>query len=673
MGIEYTDSQIHQRSLKKNLESFKAFQKFIFARFVELACMKKFIILFICIVSNKIIAQSYNRENVNTKAIKLYEQALVLLSDGDTKNAISLLEKTIQSDNQYVDAYLSLAGAYGELKNYTKAIEYYETAKQKDSIYFKPYTLPYSINLAGIGKFEEALQSVSQFLSINGLNEKSIKAANYRKRCYEFAIQFAKEHPFQTNFNPVNLGDSVNTEKSEYYPSLSIDDSLLLFTRRGEGFREDFFQSIRHHNGQYSKATLIGGDINKEPYKGGITISSDGDWLIFAGNFRNGFGNFDLYISYYTAQGWSEPENLGPNINTEYWESSPSLSPDNHILYFSSNRPGGSGGKDLYMSVRQPNGKFGPAQNMGPSLNSIGDETAPYIHADNQTLYFTSDGLPGYGGTDIFICRKDSLGNWGKPENLGYPINTIENEGSIAVASNARYAYFASDRSDSRGGLDIYEFDMPQNLRPKKTLFIKGSVFDAVTGKSLPCKIELINNSNRQILMSIQTDEVGKYFIPLPVGNNYTFSVQRKGYLYYTDVFDVANKYADSNYQKDIALQPIRKNAVLTFRNIQFELNSSELKPVSIIELNKLFAFLQENPTVNIQLSGHTDNTGIESQNLILSTARAKAVAQFLVDKGIDAHRLKYKGFGSSVPVADNTTEAGRSRNRRTEFIVLDF
>lgn len=624
------------------------------------------------LVSNKIIAQSYNRDHVDTKAVKLYENALQLLSDGELKKAIPILEQTIQTDHQYIDAYLSLAGVYGELKHYLKAIEYYEIAKQKDSIYFKPYTLPYSINLAGIGKFEEALQNVHQFLSINGLSEKSIKAANYRKRCYEFAVQFAKAHPTKINFNPINLGDSVNTEKSEYYPSLSIDDSLLLFTRRGEGFREDFFQSI-HHENNYSKASLIKGDINNEPYKGGITVSSDGDWLIFAGNFKNGFGNFDLYISYYTPQGWSEPENLGPNINTEYWESSPSISPDNHVLYFSSNRPGGLGGKDLYMSIRQPNGKFGPAQNMGPLINSVGDETAPYVHADNQTLYFTSDGLPGYGNTDLFICRKDSLGNWGKPENLGYPINTIENEGSMAISSNAQYAYFASDRSDTRGGLDIYRFDLPETIRPKKTLFIKGAVFDAVTQKNLPSKIELINNHTQQVLMNIQTDEMGKYFIPLPVGSNYTFSVQRKGYLYYTDIFDVTNKNADSNYRKDIALQPIQKNASLTFKNIQFEINSAALKEISKIELNKLLSFMQENPTTNIQLNGHTDNTGNENQNLILSTARAKAVAQFLVDQGIDARRLKYKGFGSSQPIADNKTEAGRSKNRRTEFIVLDF
>ncbi len=617
-------------------------------------------------------AQTYTGKNINKKAIQLYETALQKIEDADTKTALLYLQQAIEIDNKYIDAFLSAAGIYGELKNYDKAIEYYQLAQQKDSVYFIPYQLPYSINLAGKGKFDEALKAVTQFTTIPNLSERSIKAAAYRKRCYEFAINYQQQHHNNYQFNPINLGDSVNTEKSEYYPSVSIDDSLLIFTRRGEGYREDFFQSI-HSINQYSKANLIKGDINNEPYKGAVTVSSDGDFLIFAGNFRSGFGNFDLYISYATPQGWSEPENLGPNINTEYWESSPALSPDNHVLYFSSNRPNGIGGKDLYYCIREANGKFGTAKNMGPFINSIGDETAPYIHADNQTFYFTSDGLEGYGGTDIFICRKDSLGLWGKPENLGYPINTIENEGSICISSNGTTAYYASDRSDTRGGLDIYSFTIREDIRPHKTVFIKGTVSDAITQKTIPCTIELINNATQQVLMRIQTDEVGKYFIPLPLGNNYTFSVQRKGYLYYTDVYDVITKFADSTYKKNIALIPITKNATLTFKNIQFEINSAALKKVSIIELDNLLAFLQENPKTIIQLNGHTDNVGNENQNLILSTNRAKAVAQYLLQHGIEAPRLQYKGFGSSQPIANNTTEEGRAKNRRTEFMIVDF
>ncbi len=632
--------------------------------------MKKYLFILFCCAFVTAQSQTYQPDHVNAKAIAMYEKAMQQLSDGMIKDAVPFLLRSVALDSNYLDAYLSLAGVYGELKNYSKSVEWYEKVKSKDSNYFKIYNLPYSINLAGLGRFEKALNAVNIFLSIPNISERSLKSASYRKRCFEFAVDYKSKHPVSDYaFAPVNMGDSINSEKSEYYPSVTFDDSLLVFTKRGEGFREDFMQSTLR-NGVFSKATLINGDINNEPSKGAITVSSDGDWLIFAGNFHRGYGDFDLYISYATPQGWSEPENLGPNINSGYWDSSPCLSPDNRVLYFSSNRPGGIGGKDLYMSNRLANGKWGPAINMGPFINTIGDETAPYMHADNQSFYFTSDGLPGYGGTDLFICRRDANGDFSKPENLGYPINTIENEGSICISSNGLTAYYASDRADTRGGLDLYTFSLREDIRPHKTLFVKGKVFDAKTNKGLPCAVELIDNSNNKALMRIQTDELGKYYIPLPSGKDYTFTVNRKGYLFYSELYELSKKQSDSTYQKDIALQPVELNTITAFKNIQFQTNSYQLLPVSLIELDKLLQVLNDNPAVKIQINGHTDNTGKESDNLILSTNRAKSVVDYLVSKGIDLKRLSFKGYGSSKPLADNVSEEGRSKNRRTEFEI---
>ena len=632
--------------------------------------MKKYLFILFCCAFVTAQSQTYQPDHVNAKAIAMYEKAMQQLSDGMIKDAVPFLLRSVALDSNYLDAYLSLAGVYGELKKYSKSVEWYEKVKSKDSNYFKIYNLPYSINLAGLGRFEEALNAVNIFLSIPNISERSLKSASYRKRCFEFAVDYKSKHPVSDYaFAPVNMGDSINSEKSEYYPSVTFDDSLLVFTKRGEGFREDFMQSTLR-NGVFSKATLINGDINNEPSKGAITVSSDGDWLIFAGNFHRGYGDFDLYISYATPQGWSEPENLGPNINSGYWDSSPCLSPDNRVLYFSSNRPGGIGGKDLYMSNRLANGKWGPAINMGPFINTIGDETAPYMHADNQSFYFTSDGLPGYGGTDLFICRRDANGDFSKPENLGYPINTIENEGSICISSNGLTAYYASDRADTRGGLDLYTFSLREDIRPHKTLFVKGKVFDAKTNKGLPCAVELIDNSNNKALMRIQTDELGKYYIPLPSGKDYTFTVNRKGYLFYSELYELSKKQSDSTYQKDIRLQPVELNTITAFKNIQFQTNSYQLLPVSLIELDKLLQVLNDNPAVKIQINGHTDNTGKESDNLTLSTRRAKSVVDYLVGKGIDIKRLSFKGYGSSKPLADNVSEEGRSKNRRTEFEI---
>ena len=521
--------------------------------------MKKFLLLLVLGISLLTHAQVYDSEKINKKAIDVYEKAILKLRDGETKNAIPLLKKAYELDSRYADAVLSLAGAYGELKDYGAAVEQYEKGRAMDTFYFRFYYLSYSINLAGLGKFDKAYDAINRFLVIPELSDRSRKSGEYRKRSYEFALSYAQNHP-ATNyaFAPTNMGDSVNSPKSEYYPSITIDDSMFVFTRRGAGFREDFFESTILGKRKYTKSKLINGDINLEPSKGAINISQDGDWLIFAGyNFINGIGDFDLYRSFNTPDGWSEPENLGRNINTESWESSPSLSPDKKTLFFSSNRPGGYGGKDLYVSYLQTNGRWSRAENMGPTINTRGDELAPFIHADNNTLYFTSDGLQGYGDNDIFLCRKGPNNQWSLPVNLGYPINTIDSEGSLFVAADGKTAFYAADRSDSRGGLDIYTFELRPDVRPAKTLYVHGKVFDKKTGKGLPSAVELIDNTTQQTVSKIQTDETGNYFMTLPIGRDYNFSVNRKGYLFFSELYPLSKSAPDSTYKKVIPLNPV--------------------------------------------------------------------------------------------------------------------
>jgi tetratricopeptide (TPR) repeat protein len=359
------------------------------------------------LIANCLFSQ-YDPTKINKKAFSIYMQAMERANGRDFKRAIDLLGQCISIEPKYADAFLSLGGVYGQLKNYSKSTENYEKAFAIDSNYTNEYKLPYSINLAGQGRFQDALNTINSLLRSEKISPATIRAAEFRKKTFQFAVDYAASHPNSSyQFTPVNLGDSINTSSSEYYPSITINDSLFVFTRRGTGIREDFVESTILPDHEYSKSRIISGSINDEPSKGAINISQDGDWLIFAGNFSSkGYGNFDLYISYQTPQGWSEPINLGAQINTEFWESSPSLSSDKSTLYFSSDRPGGYGGKDLYVSHRLPNGKWSEALNMGASVNTTGDELAPFIHADNNTLYFTSDGLPGYGGSDLFVMRR---------------------------------------------------------------------------------------------------------------------------------------------------------------------------------------------------------------------------------------------------------------------------
>jgi outer membrane protein OmpA-like peptidoglycan-associated protein/tetratricopeptide (TPR) repeat protein len=613
----------------------------------------------------------YNPDKVNKKAAQLYSKALEQAQNDDFKNAIETLKQSVNIYPGFEDAWLSMAGMYGELKNYGGAIESYEKARAIDSNYFKDYNLPYSINLAGKGDFAAALQAVSIFLTVTNLNETSRKAGEYRQRCYRFALDYAASHP-ETGykFDPVNMGDSINSPVSEYYPTLTIDGSTLIYTRRVNNFNEDFYEAEKQQ-GAWSKARSLPGNINSNQNEGAQNISQDGQWLIFTGcNFPEGHGSCDLYISYLTPDGWSTPENMA-DINTDAWESAPSLSPDKRDLYFASRQPDGFGGSDIYVSHRLMNGHWSAPENLGPAINTVGDEGTPFIHADNQSLYFTSSGHPGYGGDDLFVTRKGPKGVWSKPENLGYPINTIENEGSLVIAANGKTAYYASDQADSRGGLDLYSFELRPDIRPAQTLWVKGKVFDRQTHKGLPSSVILTDLGTQEIISNLQTDETGNYLITLPKGKDYAFNVKRKGYLFFSDNFSLSREQGDTAFNIDIPLQPIETNAAIVLKNIFFDPNQYELKPQSEVELDQVVQLLKDNPTLHIQIGGHTDNSGKVTDNKVLSENRARAVTTYLVTKGIAQTRLSFKGFGDTMPVADNATPEGKAQNRRTELKVI--
>lgn len=637
--------------------------------------MKNLRILFTLFVfslfANGLHAQ-YDQSKINKKAVEAYNKGLESAQNGSYKTAIQFLQEAIQKDAKYIDAYLSLAGVYGQLKDHPQSIAAYEKAFSIDSNYTSDYRLPYSINLAGMGNFEKAHNTVTALLSRQNISPNTRKAAEYRQKTYQFALDFAKNNPTNYVFKPENLGDGINSPESEYFPSLPIDGKDLVFTRRLNNYNEDFFVSGREGSNNWSQARRLNGSINTPQNEGAQIISQDGQWLVFTGcNREGGFGSCDIYISYLTPQGWSEAINLGNKVNSDQWESQPCLSPDKRDLYFTSKRPGGFGGSDLYVTHLQANGRWSEPENMGPEINTTGDEACPFIHADNQTLFFTSNGLPGYGQEDLYFIRKDAKGKWSKPQNLGYPINTIHSEGTLFVAADGKTAYYASDRSDSKGGLDIYSFELREDVRPFKTLWVKGKVFDQKTTKGLPSAVELVDISTKQPVSKVQTDESGNYLITLPVGKDYAFSVNRKGYLFYSDNFFLSGKTPDSTYEKNIPLQPIEVNASVVLKNIFFDVNKYDIKEASGIELDKVVQLLNDNPTVKIQISGHTDNVGSAADNLKLSENRAKAVVAYFVSKGIDAKRLSSKGFGATQPISDNNSEEGRAQNRRTELKVI--
>lgn len=606
---------------------------------------------------------------------KIYELAISKAQNDDYPTAIRMINEALKHDPKLVDGYLSLAGIYANQKNYNESVLQFEKAFGLDSVYTNYYLLPYSISLAGAGQFESALSAVNRFLAIPTINDRSKAAGGFRKKTYEFAINYEKEHPVKNYvFKPVNLGDSINTASLEYFPSLTIDGKTMVFTERIE-HNEDFYES-ELVNGVWSKAKPLPGEINSPRFnEGAQNISQDGQWLLFTGcNFPQGLGSCDIYISYRTKTGWSAPQNLGRNVNSEFWESTPSLSPDKRDLYFSSNVPGGFGGKDIWVCHRNEKGFWDEPENLGPEINTPQDESTPFIHADNNTLYFNSNGHDGYSEKpDLYVSRRQPDGKWSKPENLGYPINTIDDEGSLIVAADGKTAYYSSDRSDTKGGLDIYTFELRQDLRPLKTLWVKGKVFDAKTKEGIPSTIELTNVGNREVVSRLQTDEDGNYLVTLPVGKDYAFNVKRKGYLFYSENYNISETAPDSTFEADIPLQPIETNASVVLKNVFFDTKKTDLKPESISELDNVVRFLNENPTVKIQINGYTDNVGKPDDNLKLSTGRAVSVVNYLLGKGVRNERITFKGNGEAHPVAENNTEEGRAKNRRTELKIVSI
>ncbi len=638
-----------------------------------------FIILAAGLLPGTVFAQ-YRPSEVPARAMSWYEAAqktAAVPTEKAQQETLALLEKAIEKAPAFLDAYALMASIYARKRAYTKALKYFDRAYEIDSNYLLPGYYTYAQAAAGTGDFSKALRLIDRYLQVNSLTESSRKKALEWKAHFQFGLNSAQK---QLPFNPVNLGDSINSPDAEYFPSLTIDGEKLIFTRNLAGHNEDFFVS-HLVDSQWTKAQPLTGisfgedgqGINSRYNEGAENISQDGKILLFTiCDRRDGFGSCDIYYAVKQDAGWSAPQNIGPPINSPDWDTQPSLSPDQKNLYFVSNRRGGFGGSDIYVSHLQADGRWSKPENLGDSVNTPGNESSPFIHADNKTLYFASDGLPGVGGVDLYYARKKIDGSWSEPHNLGYPINTIDHDGSIFVSAEGKTAYFASDRKDSRGKLDIYRFTLYPAARPVMTLYVQGHVFNQKTGAPVTAKIELTSLETGKPLTTIVTDKKGAYLITLPTGKAYAFNVSKPGFLFYSANFSFQNDSVQWRpYKIDIPLQPIEANARVVLKNIFFDVDAYSLRPQSYSELNKVVKLLKQNPGLSIQINGYTDNQGSEEHNRVLSQKRAGAVVDYLKTKGISPERLTAKGFGETHPVASNATAEGRARNRRTELEVI--
>ena len=436
--------------------------------------------------------------------------------------------------------------------------------------------------------------------------------------------------------------------------------------------QEDFYISIKE-NGFWSKAINAGDILNTPSNEGAQTILVDGSKMYFtACNRKDGKGHCDIYSSIKENGQWTKAINIGTPINSGFWEAQPSISPDGKTLYFVSNRGGGFGQKDIWMSYLLDDGSWSEPVNLGENINSNKEEQSPFIHPDNRTLYFASDGLIGMGGFDLFKVTKKDDGTWSEPVNLGYPINTVWDEIGLIVNATGDRAFYSSDRFEGKGR-DIFEFELYQEARPNPVSYIKGKVYDSENRNSLKAHFELISLESNEIIMQAESNqETGEFLVCIPTDNDYALNVSKEGYLFFSDNFELKGVHEISNpYLKDVALNPIKNGEKIVLRNIFYATDSYELEDKSVTELSKLIEFLNQNPGLIIEISGHTDNVGSNEYNLNLSNKRARSVYQYLIEKGIKSERLTYKGYGELQAISTNDAAQGRADNRRTEIKIL--
>jgi OOP family OmpA-OmpF porin len=612
------------------------------------------------------------------KAIEMYTQADNYRVRGQFTQAIGLLMQAIEKDKEFVEAYYRLGIVYMSLKDFQQANKYFEKGLSLTNDVKKQKVFWYDLGESyfTLGDYDKAEKYISSFLKEEVANRQKIDRANLLLR----NITFAKENKEAISaYKQKKLSDTVNGFVLQYFPVLTADQQQLIFTRRlggGPNDDEDLVVSSKTLKGRWGIPQSISEKINTRLNEGTCTISADGRKLIFTSCVgREGFGSCDLFESRKNGEQWSEPRNLGAGVNSPEWESQPSLSADGRTLYFVSDRRGGLGRRDIWVSTLNDKGVWTKAKNAGAPINTVYDEISPFIHVNNRTLYFASNGLTGFGGYDIFFTEKDSAFTWTKPQNMGSPINNHEDQFSFFVTADGKKGYYSHEEARPAGYSVsfIYEIEIPEAHQIKfKSNYVKGIVRDKRTRQPLLAKIELINLEKKEVESLVESDSVsGKYLMVLTQGAEYALYVNKKEYLFQSLNFNYSEVKNFEPIILDIDLEKATEGTIAILENIFFDVDKYDLKEKSITELQKIARFLQENPKIKVEISGHTDNSGSAAYNKQLSEKRAQSVYTYLIDNGLNPQRLMVKGYGSEHPIADNSTEPGRQKNRRIEFKII--
>ena len=609
------------------------------------------------------------------KIQKWFGEAKQLFRLEEFNESVEFCNKIVTANPTFVDAHLLLADIYNQIDSTKQEIYHLKEAKKNSSIALIVFRIAEAYFSEGI--YSEALGYYNDYLSLNNISDTRKKEVNQRIASCHFAIEALKN---PVDFYPERLSGKINSVNDEYWPSLSLDGETLVFTRLVKDNilipQEDFFASKLDSTGWGDAKPILG--INTRGNEGAQTLSADGRFMFFtACNRSDGYGSCDIYYSVFSNGKWSKPLNAGSPLNSNAWEAQPTFSSDSRYLYFSSDRKDGKGKKDIWRSellsfTEAGEIEWAKPENLGEIINTWGNEISPFIHPNNSDFYFISDNHAGMGGFDIFKCELFSDSIYTKPQNLGYPINTLQNEQGLVISADGLTGYFSAQRNEETG-MDIYNFRLDKSVRPKPVTYIKLNVIDAQTNKPLQCDIDLINLSHYSSDYKTGTTDLnGELMLCLPLGADYAFNVSKENYLFYSQAFPLLEqKKITEPFILTLELEPVRVGAEMNLYNIYFETDSFTILPESEPELQRLCNFLTNNIGLNVEIQGHTDSSGSFEKNQKLSEQRAQSVVNYLVDSGIEKERLSAKGFGDTVPVKSNETVEGRRQNRRTTIKII--
>ncbi len=640
-----------------------------------------------------LLGQNYTtKKTASPKALKLYNEGIQNNLQAQPEKALKAFSEALKIDGTFIEAQIQEAAAYYKQGKLPEAEIAFEKVEKLDPN-FEPEVL---FSLGNIElKQDKNSEAAHHFEAYAKSAKVSVEKRNRAEKLAKDArfIDNAMKNPVP--FKPQSLGNKVNTPQySEYLPSMTADGETLVYTSR-IGRQEDFYMS-KKVNGEWQKGEPIL-ELNTDENEGAQCISPDGRLLLYtACNRPQVQGGCDIFYSQKKDGKWTPAKGFPP-IVTPSWESQPTISADGKTINFSSDRAGGLGGRDIWYIVFE-NGKWSEARNMGKPINTPLDEQAPFMHLDGVTFYFTSNGHAGMGGQDLYISHFQNDSTWSMPQNLGYPINTKGDEATLSVSIDGKTAFYAKDENTAAGtkiNYDLYAFELPVAARAQPVTYAKAKVVDTDTKTPLSSRVEIVDLATQKTIIVSNTDENGEFLICLPLGKNYALNVSKAQYAFQSDNFNLAEKNtAEKPFLLEINLQPIKiiastpsttapkeslreggekpkEEKAIILKNVFFDTDKADLRPESFSELNKLKLLLTENPTMRIEIRGHTDSQGSEEHNLDLSSRRAKSVLTYLVKNGVGAERLLSKGFGKTMPIDSNDTEQGRQNNRRTEFVIL--